>query len=143
MSLFTASKRRINSLLIAFAFIFHVQVAAAGEMILPYSAFGPQVVAYELIGKEWWQWDAHGDSRPREYPIKVVVYWDQTREQTAKRYPVNKSKLQDYRYVEYSKAVAHMQKVIKELKAMELDTSTIQRSLNDLKKKRQSKTNRR
>lgn len=85
-----------------------LQTIRAGEAILPYSAFGPQAAAYELVGMEWWQWDPHGDSRPRDYPIKIVVFWDQTRDDTAKRHPVDRDNLQDFRYVEYSKAVTHM-----------------------------------
>lgn len=46
----------------------------AGEKILPYAAFGPQVAAHELIGMEWWQWQAVGGDEDREYPIQVVVY---------------------------------------------------------------------
>jgi hypothetical protein len=94
------------------------------------------VSAYELIGPEWWQWESHGDSRPREYPIKVVVFWDQTREDTAKRHPVDREKLQDFRYVEYSKAVTHMERIIKELKAAALDSSPIERGLAQLKEEK-------
>ena len=93
-------------ILIITCFTILVSAAAnAGEVILPYSAFGPQAAAYELVGMEWWQWDSHGDSRPRHYPIKVVVFWDQTRAQTAKNHPVNQTKLQDFRYAEYAKAI--------------------------------------
>ena len=123
--------------IIAAAFLLLGPYAArAGEVILPYSAFGPQVAAYELIGKEWWQWDSHGDSRPREYPIKVVVFWDQTREDTAKRHPVDRGKFLDFRYVEYSKAVTHMEKTIKEFKVAELDSSPIERGLTQLEKEK-------
>lgn len=110
--------------------------ARAGELILPYSAFGPQIAAHELIGVEWWQWDSHGDSKPRDYPIKVVVFWDQTREATAKKHPVNKAKLQDFRYVEYSKAVEHMERMIKEFKEAKLDATRIQQALSQLKKQK-------
>lgn len=103
----------------------------AGEVILPYPAFGPQVAAYELIGMEWWQWESHGDGLGREYPIKVVVFWDQSEEDVAKRYPVNREKLQDFRYVEYSKAIKHMTSLIKELK---LGASFVERALADLQK---------
>ena len=104
----------------------------AGEVILPYPAFGPQAAACKLIGMEWWQWDSHGDSRPRDYPIKVVVFWDQTLEETAKRHPVDQAKLRDFRYVEYSKAIVHMRKVIKDLKAAEWDAAPIERALMTL-----------
>ena len=125
-------KIRIIALLLALG----GSAARAGEVILPYSAFGPQVAAHELIGVEWWQWDSHGDSKPRDYPIKVVVFWDQTREVTAKKHPVDKAKLQDFRYVEYSKAVEHMERTIKEFKEAKLDATRIQQALSQLKKQK-------
>ena len=126
----------MKSIIAAVFVILGPYVARGGEAILPYSAFGPQVAAHELIGMEWWQWDSHGDSRPREYPIKIVVFWDQTREDTAKRHPVDREKLQDFRYVEYSKAVTHMARTITEFKVAKLDASPIERGLAQLKKQK-------
>lgn len=108
----------------------------AGEVILPYSAFGPQVAAYELIGMEWWQWESHGDGDDREYPIKVVVYWDQTREETATRHPVDREKLQDYRYVEYTMAVEHLEAIIKSFKEEKLDAAAMERALAELRRRK-------
>ena len=126
----------MKNTIIALLFVLMMSTVRAGEVILPYSAFGPQVVAHELIGMEWWQWDSHGDSRPREYPIKVVVFWDQTLEETAKNHPVDQAKLRDFRYVAYSKAVDHMKKTIKEFKEAELDATPIERALTQLKKQK-------
>ena len=111
-----------------------LQATRAGEVIFPYSAFGPQAAAYKVIGMEWGQWDSHGDSRPRDYPIKIVVFWDQTREDTKKRHPVDREKLKDFRYVEYSKAITHMERIIQEFKESELDASAIELGLAQLKK---------
>jgi len=105
----------------------------AGETILPYSAFGPQAAAYELIGMEWWQWDTHGDGTDPDYPIKVVVFWDQTREETTKRHPVDEAKLQDFRYVEYTKAVEYMENTIHDFKEAGMDASSLERTLANLK----------
>ncbi len=126
----------MKNLITAAFLLLGLQATRAGEVILPYSAFGPQAAAYKVIGMEWWQWDSHGDSRPRDYPIKIVVFWDQTREDTAKRHPVDRGKLQDFRYVEYSKAITHMERTIKELKDSELDASAIERGLVQLKKQK-------
>jgi len=126
----------MKNLITAALMLLGLQATRAGEVILPFSAFGPQAAAYKVIGMEWWQWDSHGDSRPRDYPIKIVVFWDQTREDTAKRYPVDREKLQDFRYVEYSKAITHMERTIKELKELELDASAIERWLVQLKKQK-------
>lgn len=108
----------------------------ASEAILPYSAFGPQVAAYKLIGMEWWQWDSHGDCEPRDYPIKVVVFWGQTRDETAKRHPVDQVKLLDFRYVEYSKAVEYLESTIKEFKEAKSDATPLERTLTQLRKRK-------
>ena len=123
----------MKSILSALILVLSVSHVRASEVVLPYSAFGPQVAAYELIGMEWWQWDSHGDKDDHEYPIKVVVYWDQTREETAKRHPVDQAKLQDYRYVEYSKAVEHLEATIKDFAEAKLDATAMERALTKLK----------
>ncbi len=111
-----------------------VSTSRAGEIVLPYSAFGPQVAAWELIGMQCWQWEPHGDGTGIVPPIKVVVFWDQSLEETAKRHPVNQEKLRDFRYVEYSKAIEHMANLIKDFKEAELATIDIERGLADLQK---------
>lgn len=124
----------MKNIIAAVFLLLGLQVARAGEVILPYSAFGPQAAAYGLIDMEWWQWESHGDSTDREYPIQIVVYWDQTREDTARRHPVDQGKLRDFRYVEYSKAIAHMERTIKEFKVAGLDASPVERGLTQLRK---------
>ena len=127
---------KMKAIYAALALIISASFVNAGEVILPYSAFGPQVAAYELIGKEWWQWDTQGDDKDKSYPIKVVVYWDQTEAETARRHPVDQTKLQDYRYVEFSKAVAHLEKTIRECRSMKLDATAIEDTLALLKKQK-------
>jgi hypothetical protein len=108
-------------------------IVKAGEKILPYSAFGPQVLAHELIGKAWWQWQPVGGDDDREYPIKVVVYWNQSVDDIAKRYPVVESKEQDYRYVPYLAAVKHMEDLIQDFKKANVQTTVFEKHLADLK----------
>ncbi len=120
----------------ALALIISAPFLNAGEVILPYSAFGPQVAAYGLIGKEWWQWDTHGEDKDKNYPIKVLVYWGQTEAETARKHPVDRARLQDYRYVDFAKAVAHLEKAIKECKSMKLNASTMEDTLALLKKQK-------
>ena len=44
-------------------------------VVFGYYDFGPQAMSYEVLGYEWWQWEAHGDSRPgKKYDIRVIVY---------------------------------------------------------------------
>lgn len=130
----------MKSLITSFVVALGAHTVSADEAVLPYSAFGPQVAANKLIGMEWWQWDAHGDGTDREYPVKVVVFWDQTQEKTAKAHPVDESKLQDFRYIEYSKAVEYLERIIKEFKEAKLDATPMEQALDQLKnKKKQNK----
>lgn len=83
--------------------------------ILQYKDFGPPALATDLIGTSWWQWDNHGDSHPREYPISVIVYRDVDLEMLETLFPVSETKKQDYRYVAYSKAMDFLNNAIEEL----------------------------
>lgn len=77
-------------------------------LILDYSDFGPQVIANEVLGQDWWQWQPHGDSRPTDYEIKVVVYTDTTTENIRAKFPVDPNQNKDYRYLEYENAVEYL-----------------------------------
>jgi len=82
--------------------------------VLEYKDFGPPVIATELLGVDWWQWQNHGGSSPETYAIKVVVYNNIERDQVEKRYPVVPSKNQDYRYIEYHEALKYLDERIAE-----------------------------
>ncbi|MDO6685271.1 MULTISPECIES: hypothetical protein [unclassified Agarivorans] len=60
-------------------------------IVLPYNAFGPPSMSSHLLGVEWFQWQSHGDSRPREYPVKVVVYKDASLEELAAAYLIDEA----------------------------------------------------
>ena len=83
-------------------------------LLMNYTDFGPQVIAQEIIGMEWWQWQDHGDSVDRSYAIKVVVYNDIAEEIAKRAFPVNPEKNLDYRYVEYEKALEYLDEKIDE-----------------------------
>ena len=82
--------------------------------IFNYNDFGPQVIANEVIGQEWWQWQPHGDSRPRNYDIKVIVYRNATLAEVKKLYSVKPQDFLDYRYLEYDKALSYLEEKIEE-----------------------------
>jgi len=42
-------------------------------IILNFSDFGPLSLSRDLLGNDWWQWQRHGDSKPRVYNIKENV----------------------------------------------------------------------
>ncbi|MBI3898981.1 MAG: hypothetical protein HY308_11900 [Gammaproteobacteria bacterium] len=90
------------------------QSADQKTVVLNYEDFGPQAMAYELLGMEWWQWLPHGDSRPTTYDIKVVVYRNGTLDDVKHQYPTVAEKEQDYRYLAYPEALQYLDKNIKE-----------------------------
>lgn len=87
-------------------------ISSSTTLTLDYDDFGPQVVAHEVIGMDWWQWQPHGDSRPSHYPIKVVVYKGISLPQVKAQYPVKPELEQDYRYLEYTRAMDYLDTLI-------------------------------
>jgi hypothetical protein len=101
-------------------------VQAVGKtLILPYNDFGPPSAAHEVIGMDWWQWLAHGDSRPRRYDIKVVVYRHTDLERVRRSFPSDPSQELDYRYLVYSDALRYLDRMIEE-NAIDSLTSQLQ-----------------
>ena len=88
-------------------------------LLLPYSAFGPPTMSGKLLGVEWFQWLPHGDSRPRKYDVKVIVYRDVSLLDVKNNYPVSSNLNIDYRYIHYSDAVIYFNDNITEVLKME------------------------
>ena len=77
----------------------------SNTLILQYQDFGPQSISYELIGKEWYQWNSQGPDDPNATDnVKVVVYRNISLDEVKRLYPVVAEK-QDYRYFEYKAAL--------------------------------------
>ena len=98
---------KVLSLAFTFAIACSARVEAASTA-LPYGSFGPQVMAYETLGFEWWQWQPNGDSRPREYDVRVVVYCKLSMQEVARLYPVDPRAERDYRYITYDRALSYL-----------------------------------
>lgn len=114
-----------------------IDVLSAGETVLPYSSFGPQVIAHELLGKEWWQWESQGGSKSgvKDYDIKVVVYWDEKIASVRERYPIDPSRERDFRYVDLSKAIAYLRRTISEFEDdQSIDLKILRKTLATLSK---------
>lgn len=108
---------KLSFLISAFAFVFLCGCAPLSDqrmVSLGYEDFGPQVIAHELIGNEWWQWWSHGDSRPRDYDVKVIVYRSISLDEVKERYPVDEEGQRDYRYVAYRDAIVYLERHIDE-----------------------------
>lgn len=119
----------MRSLLAALAVLVLCCVApetrASESVVLQYEDFGPPSAAFEILGQPWWQWQDHGDSRPRKYDIKVVVYRNAELKDVQKTYPIDPAKEQDYRYVEYAAALGYLDELIAE-DGVESVTATLQ-----------------
>ncbi len=85
------------------------------SLVLPYSAFGPPTMSGTLIGVEWFQWLPHGESRPREYDINVIIYREIPLKDVKNLYPISQKKSVDYRYISYSDAVSYFDHNITEV----------------------------
>ncbi|BBA32197.1 uncharacterized protein sS8_0229 [Methylocaldum marinum] len=101
-------------------------------LVLSYSDFGPQVIASEIIGMEWWQWQSHGESRPTKYDIKVVIYNKIDIANVKKLYPVLEKQNQDYRYLEKYTALKYLDEKIKE-NTIEKVTNTLIKTRDKIK----------
>ncbi len=96
-------------------------------VVLDYDDFGPQVIANEVLGMAWWQWDNHGDSRHRNYDVNVIVYRYVALKDVASQYPVNVEKKIDFRYLHYQKALDYLDEKIAE-NAIEAVTETLRKT---------------
>lgn len=83
-------------------------------LLLQYEDFGPPSAAHELIGMDWWQWQDHGDSRPRHYDIKVVVYRDVALREVQQLFPTEPARELDYRYVSFTDAIHYLDRMTEE-----------------------------
>ena len=84
--------------------------------VLDYRNFGVQAMAYELLGFQWYQWDSHGDPDPNiSCDIKVVVYKNILPGKVKQLYPVIRELKQDFRYVEYSRAMQYFDRQIQQI----------------------------
>ncbi len=115
-------------LMVVFSFVFLAGCAnqvKQNTIILDYSDFGPQVIAGEVVGMEWWQWQSHGEPRPAAYDIKIVVFQDIPLMDVKKLYPVNPEMKKDYRYLKYEKALNFLNSKIND-DVMEKVTSVLE-----------------
>lgn len=86
-------------------------------IVLDYKDFGPPDIAEDLLGPHYWQWDnGHYDS-PQAFNIRVVIYRQVDLDDVKAMFPVSKNKQQDFRYVEYKKAILWYNKQITQFNA--------------------------
>jgi len=101
--------------------------------VFDYSDFGPQAMAFDFIGNEWWQWLAQGNGQPNiEYPIKVVVHADTKLSFAQDKYPISEVKKDDYRYVSYSMTLNYLNSNLSELALFQKDGQSFESLIETL-----------
>lgn len=84
-------------------------------LVLAYHDFGPQVLAAELLGMEWWQWEGGGSWELDDaFDVRVVVYRGMTLAEVQVEYPTVVGEA-DYRYVSYDEAVVYLDRSLAEI----------------------------
>ena len=84
-------------------------------MVLDYDDFGPQAMAFTLLGMAWWQWAECACFEPGDQmTIRVVVYRGVSKRAAQRRYPVVKNR-SDYRYVSYRAALRYLDEQLADL----------------------------
>ena len=113
-------KKILCLIFLTIIFVFSCSENDKQILILSYDDFGPQAVAWETFGMQWWQWDNHGDSDPNtKYNIKVAIYRDIPLREVKEKFPVVQETEQDYRYIEYNTALGYLDKNILDHKEIE------------------------
>lgn len=87
-----------------------------GRVVLfRYEDFGPQAMAGQLIGSQWWSWEAGGSFEPcDEFDVRVVAFDARAAQQAKQRYPTVRGE-SDYRLVERNEAIRFLDAQLAEL----------------------------
>jgi len=108
--------RVVHSLIILFLLV-SCSSTDSSVLQLKYNAFGPQVLAIDLLGHEWPLWESHWDER-EHIPI-VIVYSGMERKAVELKYPSNPDQGIDYRYVTADAAILHLERTIRQMEEYE------------------------
>lgn len=82
-------------------------------VVFEYEDFGPQAMAYELIGMQVWQWQDFESDPDEEFDIRVVVF-EGDRDLFQKKFKTIPAQQLDYRLVRYPDAVQYLNHQIEE-----------------------------
>jgi hypothetical protein len=87
-----------------------------GSVLLCYDDFGPQALASELLGMQWWSFKNGGSWAPNDsFDIRVVVYRTGARDRVRAVFRTDAKRSLDYRLVPYAKAIGWLDARIAEL----------------------------
>lgn len=81
-------------------------------LVLDYSDFGPQAMAYPALGPKKLSWQPQIPLIAGQGEIRVVVYRDIGLEELKTVYKVDQDNFVDYRFIEYEDAIKYLDKRI-------------------------------
>jgi hypothetical protein len=79
-------------------------------LVLGYDDFGPQAMAFALLGMAWHPWEdpLHEPVTIGDGPVEVVVFHDVARARVERAFPTSQATGRDVRFVEASAALAFL-----------------------------------
>lgn len=81
-------------------------------VVLGYTDFGPQAMAYQVIGRKRLPWAPNTPLTPGDGGIFIVVFRGIEKARVIEAYPDNPDNNLDYRYVAYTDAISYLDKNI-------------------------------
>lgn len=81
---------------------------AKSTAVFEYADFGPQAMAYPILGPKNLQWEPEVPIMIGQGKVYVVVYRGIPVETVAKYYPQDRSRNRDYRYLQYGEALNYL-----------------------------------
>lgn len=85
-----------------------VSGVSKATLVLNYADFGPQAMAYKIIGRNQLPWAPNTPPVLGESQIRIVVYRGITKEEVEAAFRPNKHSHYDYRYVPYRSALNYL-----------------------------------
>lgn len=83
-------------------------------LVFDYADFGPQAMAYRVIGPKNHQWDPQAPIPFGAEGVRVVVYRNIGLEEVQQQFPVDPERHQDYRYLAYADAMNYLEARIRQ-----------------------------
>lgn len=77
-------------------------------VVFEYADFGPQAMAYRVLGPKNLQWEPEVPIMIGQGKVYVVVYRGIPLEAVANHFPPDRSRNQDYRYIQYGEALNYL-----------------------------------
>jgi hypothetical protein len=83
-------------------------------IVFQYADFGPQPMAYKVLGSKNYQWDPLTPIPFGDEPVRVVVYRNIDLAKVKEHYPVDPDRHINHRYISYADAMDYLEEKIRQ-----------------------------